>query len=415
MSNPVEVQPAKTSGVGGLGRLLASTGISIAGQGMVIAAVPLLAASLTRDPVGVSLTVAAGYAAWLVAGLPAGAMVDRWPRRRTMVVTDIIRAALLALLALAIVQGMASLWMVIAFVFAVGVAGCFFDPAAQAAIPFLVGRDPDALAGANSRLWSLDMIGRSLIGPPLGAALFALAAVWPFAGNALTFVVSAALLAGLGALDRSRPVLEGAPKIRHSVRDGLAFLWRQRELRSLTLGMTAFNLTYNIAFAPLVLFAQDRLGLRDRGFGLLLAMLAVGGLAGAWLAPRLRRHIRSVDGYAIGLGIQAVAWLALWVWPNRWLAGVVLAGVGVASMIVTVIGAAARQHLTPDDFLGRVGAGTRTLGLGAAGLGALLGGAVGSAGGLGAPLLAAVAFGAMGAVTFLHLRHLAAGPTTPRS
>jgi hypothetical protein len=67
MSNPVEVQPAKTSGVGGLGRLLASTGISIAGQGMVIAAVPLLAASLTRDPVGVSLTVAAGYAAWLVA------------------------------------------------------------------------------------------------------------------------------------------------------------------------------------------------------------------------------------------------------------------------------------------------------------------------------------------------------------
>ena len=86
MSNPVGMQrPVETPGAGGLGRLLASTGVSIAGQGMVVAAVPLLAASITRNPIGVSLTVAASYAAWLTVGLPAGALVDRWPRRRTMV------------------------------------------------------------------------------------------------------------------------------------------------------------------------------------------------------------------------------------------------------------------------------------------------------------------------------------------
>jgi Na+/melibiose symporter-like transporter len=315
-----------------------------------------------------------------------------------MVLADLVRAALVGLLAVAIAQDLASLGMVVLMVFAVGVAGCFFDPASQAAIPALVGRDPEALARANSKLWSLDLVGRSLVGPPLGAALFAIAAVWPFAGNALTFAISAALLAGLEVLDRRPVSREAAPKVRHSVREGVSFLWRQRELRALTLGMTTFNLTYNVAFAPLVLFAQDHLGLRDRGFGLLLAMLAIGGLVGAWLAPHLQRRIRSVDAYAIGLGIQAAAWLTLWLWPYRWVAGMSMAAIGVASMLVTVIGAAARQQLTPDALLGRVGAGTRTVGLGAAGVGALCGGAAGTIAGLGAPLLLAVVLAGTGIV-----------------
>ena len=326
MSNPVEMrQPVETPGVGGLGRLLASTGVSIAGQGMVLAAVPLLAASLTRNPVGVSLTVAAGYAAWLAVGLPAGALVDRWPRRRTMVLADIARAVLLAGLAIAVALDVASLWMLVLVVFAIGVASCFFDPAAQAAIPQVVGREPSVLARANSRLWSLDLVGRSLIGPPLGAALFALAMVLPFAGNALTFVVSALLLAGLGGIDRSGSRSAVPAGVRDSVREGVRFLWRHRELRALTLGMASFNLTYNIAFAPLVLFAQDRLHLGDRGFGLLLAMIAIGGLLGAWLAPRIQRRMTSTHAYAFGLLAQGIAWGAMWLWPNRWLAGAALA------------------------------------------------------------------------------------------
>ena len=308
MSNPVEMQqPVETPGVGGLGRLLASTGVSIAGQGMVIAAVPLLAASITRNPIGVSLTVAASYAAWLTVGLPAGALVDRWPRRRTMVLADLVRAVLLALLAVAVLTDHASLPLLVVVVFLVGVAGCFFDPAAQAAIPMVVGRDPDSLARANGRLWSLDLVGRSLIGPPLGAALFALAAALPFVVNAGTFVISALLLTGLGAL--ASPALAGSKERVHaSVREGISFLVHHPELRALTIGMASFNLAYNIAFAPLVLFAQDRLHLGERGFGLLLAMVAVGGLVGAWVAPRLGRRITSLQAYALGLAVQGLAW-----------------------------------------------------------------------------------------------------------
>lgn len=405
MSNPVEMrQPVETPGVGGLGRLLASTGVSIAGQGMVIAAVPLLAASITRNPVGVSLTVAAGFAAWLVVGLPAGALVDRWPRRRTMVLADIARAVLLAGLAVAVAFDVASLWMLVLVVFAIGVASCFFDPAAQAAIPQVVGREPGVLARANSRLWSLDLVGRSLIGPPLGAALFALAMVLPFAANALAFVASALLLAGLGGLDRAGSRSAVPARVRDSVGEGVQFLWRHRELRALTLGMASFNLTYNIAFAPLVLFAQDRLHLGDRGFGLLLAMIAVGGLLGAWLAARIQQRLTSTHAYAFGLLTQGIAWGAMWLWPNRWLAGGTLALVGLASMTVTVIGASARQALTPDDLLGRVSAGTRTLGLGSAGVGALLGGVVGNLAGLGAPLVLSFACALAASIPFFRIQ-----------
>lgn len=392
-------QSTETSTSRGLRRLLVSTGVSIAGQGMVIAAVPLMAASLTRSPIGVSITVAATYTAWLIAGLPAGALVDRWDRRVTMVVADLIRAALLGLFAWATAVGMASVWLLTLVVFLVGVSGCFFDPAAQAAIPSVVGRDSRALASANSRLWSLDLLGRSLLGPPIGAALFVAAAALPFGVNAVTFVLSAALLTGL-SLGRSSASHDHPQPLREAVGQGLKFLLEHRELRTLTAGMASFNFVYNLAYATLVLFVQNRLGLDDRAFGFLLAMLAVGGLTGAWVSNRVSGSIKAVHAYAICLTIQATAWTALVVAPSRVTAYGGLLAVGVASMIATVIGASARQRLTPDGLLGRVSAGTRFAGLGSAALGALAAGLAASFGSDRTPMAAAAVCGALAAAWF---------------
>src|SRR3954451_14535957 len=85
--------------------LLASTAISITGDGAFLAAAPLLAAALTRNPIAVSTVTAAVYVPWLVFGLPAGALVDRWHRRRVMVSADLARAAVLAVLVGAMVAG----------------------------------------------------------------------------------------------------------------------------------------------------------------------------------------------------------------------------------------------------------------------------------------------------------------------
>lgn len=393
-------QSTEASTSRGLGRLLASTGVSIAGQGMVIAAVPLMAASLTRSPIGVSITVAATYAAWLIAGLPAGALVDRWHRRVTMVVADLVRAALLGLFAVAVIADKASLWLLIAVVFLVGVAGCFFDPAAQAAIPAVVGRDQQTLAKANGRIWSLDLLGRSLVGPPVGAALFAVAAVLPFAANAVTFAISALFLVGLGHLGRPAHAQHEQTRLARSVADGISFLARHRELRGLTLGMASFNLVYNLGYATLVLFAQERLGLDERGFGVLLAMLAVGGLLAGWLSPRLSGRVSTLRMYAGCLLAQGVAWAAVALAETAVVAGAALVVVGLASMTATVIGAAARQSLTPDDMLGRMSAGTRVVGLGAAGIGALAGGAIADVGTLSSPFAVAAMVAVLAASSF---------------
>lgn len=400
MTHPVgDQQPTETSS-GGLGRLLASTGISVAGQGMVIAAVPLLAASLTRNPFWVSVVAASTYAAWLVVGLPAGALVDRWPRRLTMVVADLARAALLVVLAVLVTVDRMSIGVLAGLVFAIGVAGCFFDPAGQAAIPNVVGRDVVELAKANGRLWTLDILGRSLVGPPLGAALFAIGLALPFGVNAATFIVSALFLLGL-RLPRSS--LEEAPQgnVGRALVEGVKYLATHAELRALTFGMAAYNLGYNTAFATLVLFSQDRLGLSAKGFGILLGTLAVGGLIGGWASPKVARHLRPRFVYAVALMVQALGWVAVLAFPHPVTAGVALACIGLASTVVSVVGGTARQSLSPDAILGRVSATARVVGIGAAALGSLLGGAVASGmGDLRAPMLAAGALCALAALAF---------------
>jgi MFS family permease len=135
----------------GVGPLLASTAISVTGDGAFIAAAPLLAASLTRNPVAVSTVTAAFYLPWLLTGLLAGVLVDRWPRRPVLVAADLVRAVILTVLAVLVFVRAANMLFLVIVVLLVGVAQCFFDSAAQATIPAVVGRDKEALTHTNGR------------------------------------------------------------------------------------------------------------------------------------------------------------------------------------------------------------------------------------------------------------------------
>lgn len=403
-------QAAQTATRHGLGRLLGSTGVAITGHGMLTAAAPLMAASLTRNPLAVSAVTAGSYAAWLFVGLPAGALVDRWSRRRVMVTTDLLRACVLLGLAVLILVGHANVAAVVLTVFLIGVGSCFFDPAAQAAIPAVVGRDKGVLSRANGRMWALDTFGRSLAGPPLGAALFSIAAVLPFAIDGVALLSSALILSGLGALAVTGDGVQPERLVR-AVRKGVSYLFHQRELRHLTFAMAAYNLGYNLAFATLVLFAQDHLGVSDFGYGLLVAAMALGGVAGGWIAPRLPSRFTPLHAYALALALQSLAWVIVVVVQSPWVAGAGLALVGVASTTVSVVGGSARQLLTPDSMLGRVVSVTRLLGIGSAAIGALLGGGIADAGGVVIPFIVAAAALVAFSVTFAVLAGRGSGPT----
>lgn len=390
----------------GLAVLLSASGVAVLGQGMAVAAAPLMAATLTRDPVAVSAVTAATYVAVLIFGLPAGALVDRWPLRRLMVVADLARCAVLAAFTAAVSTGVASIWMLVLIVLLVGIGGCFFDPASQSAIPEVVGRDSEQLARANGKVWAIDTFGRSLVGPTLGALAFGIGAAIPFGAQSVTFLLSGLILLLLPEL-RAAHVPQVSTSIRSDIREGVAFLANHGELRLLALGMACFNFAYNVAFAPLVLFAQDHLGLTATQFGLLISVAALGGIAGGWIAPRIGRHLATVRVYAVALAIQGLAWglVAAGAWSGIAFAAVGMLGIGVVATTVSVVGGAARQLLTPQGKVARVVAATRVLGIGSAGLGALTGGAVaGIAGTTVVPLFAAAALLAIGAAVFGFIR-----------
>lgn len=390
----------------GLGLLLTATGVSVTGDGVLLAASPLMAAALSRDPLAVASVTAAGYAAWLLIGLPAGALVDRWDRRRVMVMADLGRALVLVGFVALVLTDLATIAALAAAVFLVGVGSCFFDPAAQSLIPAIVGRDKVRLANANGRLWSVDTFGRSLAGPPLGAAAFAMARSLPFAFDAASFLVSAALVSRLPASDRPSGATHA--RILTAIKAGVAFLFRHPELRLVTLGMATYNFGYNVVFATLVLYAQDNLGVGTVGFGLLVASMAIGGIAGGWLAPRLTKNMSAAAAYAGTLVVQALAWISVVLIGNAWLAGGALALLGVASITGSVVGGSVRQLHSPDEVLGRVMSTTRLLGIGFAALGALTGGAIANVWGLEAPFWAASALLVVGAGAFFAARRPAA-------
>lgn len=362
------------------------------GDGIVVAALPLLAASLTREPVGVAATTIAVRLPWLVFGLFAGVIVDRTDRLRLMTVTDLGRAAAFGALTLLIATGRVTLPILYLAIFGVGVLETLFDTAAMSMTPALVARDQ--LERANARINGAYIAANEFVGPLLGAVLFAFAAAAPFGVNAATFAVSVAILTTVGG--SYRPERRDERSVIGDIRVGFRFVWREPLIRAFAIGAGTINLGFTAAAAVLVLHAQDNLDLGEVGFGLLLASGAVGGVVGAQLAPRtITRFGRraSVLGSVVVLsGTVAVMGAS----REPWTAAVAFAGFGFAGEIWNVVSVTYRQSVTPDDLLGRVMSGFRVIAYGTFPIGAALGGVIATATGLrstfffGAALIAAL-------------------------
>jgi MFS family permease len=165
--------------------LLASSIVTNAGDGVALAAGPLLVASLTRDPLLVSMALLAQTLPALLFGVPAGAIADRHDRRRIVAGVNLVRAAVLAVLAATIVTGSVSIAAVLATLFILGCAETFADVGTSSLLPRIVRRED--LGIANARLQSAYLLTNELLMPPVGAFLFAIGMALPFATNAACF------------------------------------------------------------------------------------------------------------------------------------------------------------------------------------------------------------------------------------
>jgi len=391
------------------GKLWTASTVSFLGDGVTLAAGPLLAASVTRDPVLVAGVAVAQQLPWLLFSLPGGALVDRLDRRRVMWISDAVRCAAIGFLGGAVLLDLASLPILYAAFFVLGAATVPFSAASTSILPSVVTRE--GLAGANGRLFGAQVVAGQMVGPPLGGLLFASSTSLPFLVDAGSFVAASALVLAMDGTFRATGLQE-VPRttLRAEISEGFAWLWGHRLLRTLAMALGVMNLTSAATIAVLVLFAGGRLGLGSLGYGLLLSSLAVGGVLGALCAGRVVGWLGAGTTMRGGLLVEASTSAVIALSHNTYVVGTMLALFGFHAIVWNVVTISLRQELVPDGLLGRVNSSYRLLGMGGAAVGALLGGLLAKGFGLTAPFWFAAA--SVAVMTVVAWRTLGNGTVT---
>lgn len=365
-------------------KLWVASAVSNLGDGVRLTALPLLAATLTREPALIAGIDFASRLPWFLFALLAGAVVDRVDRRRAMGIANILRALVVGGLALAIALGNSPLVLLYVVAFLLGCAETIFDNAGQAIVPSLVRKDQ--LERANGRMYAAEMITNQFAGPPLGAFLFVTAASSPFFLDSASFLIAALLILSFqGTFRAPREVAAAPATIRADVVEGLRWLWNHRLLRTLALMLGTWNAVNTGAFAIFVLFALEILEVGEVGYGILSATFVVGSVSGSLSGSVISRRLGSGTTLIMSVIAGAVSSLVIALTSDPYVVGGMFAVQGFLVMVWNVITVSLRQTIIPDRLLGRVNSVYRLFGWGSMPLGAALGGFLGTVFGLRAP------------------------------
>jgi len=354
-------------------KLWTSSAMSNLADGVLKTALPLVALRFTTSPTLIAGLMLALTLPWLLFALPAGALADRLDRRRAMLGSNWVRAALLVLLASILWLDAGSIWVLYAVALLIGIAETIYDTSAQSILPLIVPRD--RLSRANGRLHAVELTANQFVGPPVGGFLVVAGLAVAFATPAAMWLL--AVVALLFVRGQFRVEREQRSTMRADIAEGLRFLWRHRLLRTLAIMVGGSNLATNAVFAIFVLYAvgpASAMGLSEPAFGLLLTTFAAGSLVGALVAE----HCERLLGRARALGL-CMAGCALMIGVPAVTANVYLIAAGFFTGCVTVgvwnvITVSLRQRITPDRLLGRLNSCYRLVAWGTMPLGAITGG-----------------------------------------
>lgn len=352
-----------TSTRDGVGRLLrrdaafrslfAARTISFLGDSLSLVALMLYVADTAGQALAVALLLLVGDLTPALLSPLAGAVSDRWDRRKVMIVCELVQAGLLAAIALSLPP----LPLLLVLVGVRAVAGHVFLPASRAAMASLVR--PGDQAAANSAL-GLATNGGEAIGPLVAAALFPLVGVrGVLLVDAATFLLSALLLIRLPKLPPSsnedgEPGGDGARSLLGGARDGVTYLWREPALRIIGLGFCAVVMFNGIDDVALIVLAKDTFDAGDSAAGVLLAAVGIGLFAGYALLARYSSQASMlwllVAGFAvssIGNLLTGLAWAVAAAFTLQTVRGLGIAAMDVATNTLL-------PRLVPDAMLGRV-------------------------------------------------------------
>nr|WP_246214342.1 MFS transporter [Modestobacter muralis] len=358
--------------------LWAAETVSQVGTQVTMLALPVIAVTLLdATPLQMGVLTALETAAFLLIGLPAGAWVDRWRRKRVLVTADLVRAAVLVTLPVAYLADLLTLGQLFVVAAVTGTATVFFDVAYQSYLPTLV--DPDQLVDGNGKLEASRAVAH-VAGPGVtGVLLRLLGAPLLVAVDAVSFLLSALFI---GRILRPDVVPDRAARrpLRTEIAEGLSFVVRHPLLRRIVACTGTANLFGAMTSALLVLYVIRSLGLSEATLGLVFSLGAVGGLLGAATAARFARRVG--EGRSIPLSAVAFAAAGAFVPLAAVGAPVVLLTTGWfmlswSTVVYNVTQVSFRQRLCPPGLLGRMNASVRFIVYGTMPVGGLLGGVLG--------------------------------------
>ncbi|GAB2781040.1 MFS transporter [Amycolatopsis magusensis] len=344
--------------------------VSEAGFSTTMIAFPLLVLAITGSAAQSGLVVGAVAIAQLVAGLPAGALVDRWPRKRIMLACEAAQAVAAAGLVLALWWQAGGVGLLVAVAVVMGVCRALFEPAEDASLPGLV---PTAQVPAAVALNSARTSAGQLSGTALGGFLFAVGRLVPFAFDALTHVFAFFSLLFVRLPGRQAPAERPPAHLGREIAEGLRWVWRQPGLRVTTLCVVGLNLFFSAYYLVIIVLANDR-GVPAGEIGVMAAMLGAGGILGALAAPYLHRKL---NPYLVVAGVfwalTALTPLAVFV-HSGYLMGVLFAAIAFLPPAANTAISTYQLLSTPDELRGRLGGVLGVTGGLAAALGPALGG-----------------------------------------
>ena len=361
--------------------LLSATVVENVGDGIALAAGPLLVASQTRDPFLVSLALLCQYVPTLLFGVIGGAAADRVNRRRMVVVVNLLRAVVVTGLVVTIVTNTVNIAVVLVVLFIMGSAETLADSASSTLLPGLVARAD--LGIANARMQGAFLLTNQLVAPPVGAFLFAIGMAVPFAVNAVAFVLSAVLISRV--VGSTTHELRERASFRSEMAEGIRWLIAHPAMRTLAITVFLFNVTYGAAWSVLVLYAGERLGMDEVGFGLMTTAIAIGGIIGTVSYGRLERRFSLGDLMRVGLLIETGTHLVLAITTSAPVALGVFVLFGIHAFVWGTTATVVRQRAVPDELLGRVGGVVRVAVIGGLVIGTPIGGLIATGYGITAP------------------------------
>jgi MFS family permease len=357
-------------------RMWASSIVSNLSDGILIAAAPLLAISLTDSTVLISAIGAMVMLPWLLFAIPIGAMVDRVDRRFILAGANATRSAVVGALALLIATDHVTIYWLLVASFVIGVCEVAADTTAQSLIPQIL--EEKNFEKGNSRLQISETVIQGFVGGPLSGFIYAIAIALPFFINSLGLAVASLLALSIPIKYlqdvRTDNVEKEKKKFVADMKFGIRYLFNEKVLRRLVITTASIGVCYSMGTATMVLFIIKELELPKQLFGVILAIQSIGAIAGAFMAPRLSEKFGRSNVMTFGIVSSSVVLLLQGFSPNIYTFVAFASFGGFAISQWNILLMATYQTVIPNELYGRIHGTRRTLVWGMMPIGSLLGG-----------------------------------------